>query len=243
MADRQELIARALVGAADTLVHDFDVVDFLSGLATSCVELFAGVDAGVMVADPTGEVRVVASSSEQLHLLELFVVQQDQGPCIDCARTGRAVECPDLREAGGQWPIFAPAAVDAGFTSVHALPMRLRRDVVGALHLLRRVPGRLDPGDLVVAQALADVATIGILQHRVAEEARLLNEQLEGALDSRVTIEQAKGILAGHSGQDPDTAFDALRQYARSRNERLVAVARAVVHRTLPASAILPAGP
>jgi GAF domain-containing protein len=244
VTDREVLLARTFVEVADTLVDEFDIVEFLSGLATRCVELFDTVEAGLMVAESPGTVQVVASSSHEMHLLELFEVQHDQGPCLDCYRTGEAVHSTDLNIATDRWPNFAPEALAAGFKSAHALPMRLRNEVIGSLNLLRRPSGGLDDADLTAAQALADVATIGILQHRAAEEARLLAEQLQYALNSRVTIEQAKGVLSERSGIDAETAFSALRQYARNHNLRLVDVARGVVDRTLPAEAItLPQGP
>jgi len=238
--DRDVLLARTFVEVADTLVDEFDIVDFLSGLATRCVELFDTVEAGLMVAEAAGAVQVVASSSHQMHLLELFEVQHEQGPCLDCYRTGEAVDCSDLSNAADRWPTFAPEAVAAGFSSAHALPMRLRNEVIGSLNLLRRPSGSLDAADLVAAQALADVATIGILQHRAAEEARMLAEQLQYALNSRVTIEQAKGVLSERAGIDAEDAFAALRRYARNHNLRLVDVAHGVVDRTLDTEAISP---
>jgi transcriptional regulator with GAF, ATPase, and Fis domain len=243
VADREALLAQTFVEVADTLVDEYDIVDFLSGLATRCVELFDTVEAGLMVAEAPGAVQVVASSSHQMHLLELFEVQHDQGPCLDCYRTGEAVECADLSTATDRWPTFAPEALAAGFSSVHALPMRLRNEVIGSLNLLRRPSGSLDHTDLRAAQALADVATIGILQHRAAAEARMLAEQLQYALNSRVTIEQAKGVLSERSGLDAETAFAALRRYARNHNLRLVDVASGVVNRTLDAGAITPRQP
>jgi GAF domain-containing protein len=241
VTDRDELLARTFVEVADTLVRGFDIVDFLSVLALRCVELFETVEAGLMVAESPGTVQVVASSSHQMHLLELFEVQQDQGPCLDCYRTGEAVGSPDLNVDTGRWPTFAPEALAAGFASAHALPMRLRDEVIGSLNLLVRPTGGLPPADLAAAQALADVATISILQHRAAEEARLLAEQLQYALNSRVTIEQAKGVLSERSGLDPDIAFESLRRYARNHNQRLVDVAEGVVRRTLDVEAIAPA--
>jgi hypothetical protein len=238
MAPRSELLARTFVDVADTLVADFDVVDFLTLLTTRTVELFELSEAGLLLADPSGRVNVAASSSHRMELLELFEIQQDEGPCLDCYRTGDPVRCPDLSAALGRWPRFAAEAIEHGYGSVYALPMRLRTQVIGSLNLLREVQGELDENDLVAAQALADVATIGILQQRAASEQRLLAEQLQYALDSRVTIEQAKGVIAEHSGVDMDSAFAALRLYARNKNERLVDVAHAVAARALPAADI-----
>ena len=238
VAPRSELLARTFVDVADTLVADFDVVDFLTLLTTRTVELFELSEAGLLLADPAGTVNVAASSSHRMELLELFEIQQDEGPCLDCYRSGQPVQCPDLSTAAGRWPRFAPEAVSRGYGSVYALPMRLRAQVIGSLNLLREVRGELEPNDLVVAQALADVATIGILQQRAASEQRLLAEQLQYALDSRVTIEQAKGVIAEYARVDMDAAFDSLRTYARNKNERLVDVAHAVATRTLPAADI-----
>ncbi len=240
MEQRETLLAQTFVSLADTLVADFDVLDFLTVLTTRCVELFDVTQAGLMLANPPDRVEVAASSSHEAGLLELFEIQHDEGPCLDCYRSGSAVRCENLLEAVDRWPVFAPEAIAAGFRAVYALPMRIRDQTIGSLNLLRADPGTLDDADLVAAQALADVATIGILQHRAAAEFRLLAEQLQYALNSRITTEQAKGVLAERSGLDMDDAFAALRRYARDHNVRLVDVARAVVDRTLPSSTILP---
>ncbi len=236
MTQREDLLARAFVDVADTLVADFDVVDFLTLLTTRCVELFALSEAALLLADPPRGLRVAASSSHEMHVLELFEIQHDQGPSVDCYRRGEPVECADLHTAVTRWPRFARKALDSGWTSAHALPMHLRSELIGSLNLLRAEPGPLPTTDLVAAQALADVATIGLLQHRAAEEHRLLAEQLQYALHGRVAVEQAKGVLAEHTGLDMDAAFTALRQYARNHNLGLVNVAHAVVERQIPLS-------
>ena len=235
MPTYEGLLAQTFVTFADTLVTDFDVVDFLSMLANRSVELFDAGDAGIMLADPRGRMQVAASSSHQMRLLELFEVQHDEGPCPDAYRTGVAVQCDDLEAHGDRWPMFAPEALRAGFRSVFAFPMRLRDDTIGALNLIRVQPGSLREGELQAAQALADVATIGILHHRAAEESRLLAEQLQYALDSRVVIEQAKGVVGHQLSLGMDEAFGALRRYSRDHNRRLVDVAAAIVDGTLPA--------
>ena len=235
MPTYEGLLAQTFVTFADTLVTDFDVVDFLSMLANRSVELFDAGDAGIMLADQRGRMQVAASSSHQMRLLELFEVQHDEGPCPDAYRTGVAVQCDDLEAHGDRWPMFAPEALRAGFRSVFAFPMRLRDDTIGALNLIRVQPGSLREGELQAAQALADVATIGILHHRAAEESRLLAEQLQYALNSRVVIEQAKGVVGHHLGLGMDEAFGALRRYSRDHNRRLVDVAAAIVDGTLPA--------
>jgi GAF domain-containing protein len=236
---RETLLAQTFVSLADTLVADFDVLDFLTILTTRCVELFDVNQAGLMLANPPDAVEVAASSSHEAGLLELFEIQHDEGPCLDCYRSGSAVRCENLADATQRWPVFAPEAIAAGFGAVYALPLRIRDQTIGSLNLLRADPGMLDDADLIAAQALADVATIGILQHRAAAEYRVLAEQLQYALNSRITTEQAKGVLAEHSGLGMDAAFAALRRYARDHNLRLVDVARSVVDRTLAPTTIL----
>ena len=195
-------------------------------LADRSVALLDASAAGLLLADPRGELRVVAASSERARLLELFQIQNDQGPCLDCFRTGQAVTAADLAGPGQPWPRFAPAAQQAGFGAVQALPMRLRDQVIGALNLFRAAPGTFDPADVRVGQALADVATIGLLHERSMRRSETLNEQLQTALNSRVIIEQAKGKLAERLGLDMDQAFRLLRDYARNTNQRLTDVAR-----------------
>jgi transcriptional regulator with GAF, ATPase, and Fis domain len=221
-----ELLSDTFVDLADTLVADFDVVDFLHLLADRSVALLGAAAAGVVLADPRGELRVAAASSEAAGLMELFQVQNDQGPCLDCFRTGQPVTAADLAGPGQPWPRFAAAATQAGFRAVEALPMRLRDEVIGALNLFRAAPGPLDPSDLRVGQALADIATIGLLQERNVRRSETAAEQLQAALNSRVIIEQAKGKLAERLATDTDHAFALLREYARNTNQRLTDVAR-----------------
>lgn len=234
----ERLLIQTLVELTDTLVDDFDVVELLTLLTDRCVELLGVSAAGLMLVTPEGELRVVASSSQAMRVVELFELQSEEGPCPDCFRTGEPVVRPDLRAPDCGWPLFGPIALQAGFRSVHAVPMRLRGKIIGALNLFQADPGGLDESDVVAARALADVATIAILQHRAAREAQILNEQLNHALNSRVTIEQAKGVLAERLGLDMDNAFATMRSYARGRNLRLVDVAQAVVEGDLPATAL-----
>jgi GAF domain-containing protein len=238
MRDREGLLVGTFVEVADTLVRDFDVVDFLTTLTTRCVELFDTSEAGLMLADQSGGLQLNASSSGTMRLLELFELQHDEGPCIDCFRDGAPVTCDDLEADAERWPAFGPRALRAGFRSVYALPMRLRDNRIGSLNLLRHERGPLAPGDLHAMQALADVATIGLLQHRAAEDAQVLADQLQYALNSRVIIEQAKGVLAQSLHVEMNEAFDLLRRYARGKNERLSDVAGAVVARDLRATDI-----
>jgi GAF domain-containing protein len=230
---REALLARTLVELADTLVDDFDVVELLTLLADRCVEVLDVDAAGLMLAAPEGDLRVVASSSEGMRVVELFEIQSQEGPCPDCYRTGEPALSQNLATVDNHWPRFGPVAIDAGFKSVHALPMRLRGVTIGALNLFRVDEGTLDEADVVAAQALADVATIGILQHRAALQAHVVVDQLNDALNSRVMIEQAKGMLAERAGLDMEDAFSWLRNHARSHNLLLVDVAQSVIDGTL----------
>jgi len=221
-----ELLSDTFVGLADTMVADFDVIDFLHMLTDRSTALLAASAAGVVLADPRGELRVAAASSEAVGLVELFQIQNDQGPCLDCFRTGRRVSAAGLGELGQRWPRFAAAAAEAGFHAVEAMPMRLRDQVIGALNLFRDASGPFEPADLRIGQALADVATIGLLQERSLRRSETVAEQLQAALNSRVVIEQAKGKIAERFSIDMDDAFQMLRDYSRVSNQRLTDVAR-----------------
>jgi transcriptional regulator with GAF, ATPase, and Fis domain len=224
-----ERLADTFVELADTLIDDFDVMDFLHLLVDRCVELLDVDAAGLLLADQHGQLHVIATSSEQVRLLELFQLQNDEGPCLDAFATGTRVSHPDLTSARARWPEFADAATEAGFAAVDALPMRLRSEVIGALNLFRASPGMVSDTALRSAQALVAVATIGLLQERSIRNQEILTEQLQAALNSRVIIEQAKGLVAERLGVDMQGAFAALRGYARGHNLKLGDVARAVI--------------
>jgi GAF domain-containing protein len=232
------LLAKTLVELADTLVADFDVVELLSRLADRCTDVLGVAAAGLMLVAPDGELRVMASSSEAMRVLELFELQAREGPCLDCYLSGAAVMEADLGASNDRWPLFSAAALADGFRSVQALPMRLRGTVIGALNLFHNTPGEITGADVEAAQALADVATIAILQHQATIQAQLLNEQLQHALNSRIVLEQAKGMVAEREGLDMEQAFVALRRYARNHNLRLGQVAEAVIAGSLPAAAL-----
>ena len=227
---REQELARTFVMLADSLVEDYDVVDLLDRLVEACVHLLGVTAAGLLLNDQHGGLAVVASSSEETRLLEIFQLQNDQGPCLECVRTGTAVVSGDLEADRLRWPLFASFAVEAGFRSVAALPMRLREQTIGGLNLFddRAVP--VPPDDQRLAQALADVATIGILQQRSAQRSTMLAEHLQRALNSRIVIEQAKGVLAERNGMSMEAAFDSLRTYARDQNLKLTDLAVAIVH-------------
>jgi GAF domain-containing protein len=235
---REAMLARTLVELADTLVADFDVVELLTLLTDRCVDVLDVGAAGLMLVAPEGDLRVMASSSDTMRLLELFELQSQEGPCLDCYRTGLPVVNQDLAAVNGRWPRFAAEALAAGFHSVHALPMRLRGTTIGALNLFHISPGEMRQADVDAAQALADVATIAILQHRAGLEAKAVNEQLNQALNTRIVIEQAKGMVAEREGLTMEQAFTTLRTHARNHNLRLADVAHGVIGGTLDASAL-----
>jgi GAF domain-containing protein len=226
------------VELADTLIDDFDVIEFLHLLSGRCVELL-GVDAaGLLLANAAGELQLVASSDEQVRLLELFQLHGDEGPCLDAFRLRREVTKADLAESADEWPGFAAVAADHGFRAVHAVPMRLRTEVIGVLNLFSSVPGELSAEDRRAARAMVDVATIGLLQARTIRHHELLVEQLQTALSSRVIIEQAKGFVAERLSLEMDQAFAVLRRFARSHNRKLSEVAAEVVARSATVRAL-----
>jgi GAF domain-containing protein len=227
--DHEPALAEALVDLADTLVDDYDVIELLDRLTAYCVQLLSIDAAGLVLSDQRGHLRVVSSSTEHARMVELFQLEADEGPCLDSFHTGQPVTATDLREPTERWPQFAEHAVREGFRSVHALPMRLRNQTIGALNLFRAEPGPLPPAALRVGRALADMATIGILHEQTVRRADVLAEQLQGALNSRVIIEQAKGVLSGRSALDMAQSFTLLRDHARNTNQRLSDLALAVI--------------
>jgi GAF domain-containing protein len=226
------LLSQTFVELADTLVDDFDVVDLLTTLADRCISVLDAGAAGVLLADQHGNLQVMAASSEEAHLLELFQLQNQEGPCLDCYGSGRAVTNVDLAGTD-RWPRFGPEARANGFVCVQALPLRLRADVIGALNVFMDDRVVLDDSELAVAQALADAATIAIIQAEAARQAQLIATQLRQALDSRIAIEQAKGMLAERFQIDMGEAFGRLRGFARDHNRGLTAVAADLVAGTL----------
>jgi GAF domain-containing protein len=225
-----ERLARVFVEVADTLVDEFEIVDFLHRLALRTAELVDAAAVGLLLTDQRGRLQFMAASQERVKLLELFQLQNDEGPCLDAFRTATPVVNADLRQAGGRWPRFAPRATEAGFRSVHAFPLRLRSEVIGALNIFGTdADARLDEEDINIVQAIADIATIALLQERSARRSEILTEQLQAALNSRITIEQAKGVLSQALDLSIDEAFNAMRAYARHNNLRLGDLAHTVV--------------
>lgn len=231
--NREHSVTEAFVSLADSLVGPFDVVELLNDLTEVCARLLDVASAGLLLADHSGVLHVVAASSEETRSLELFQLQRDEGPCLECYRTGIAVSIADLVHFADRWPQFVPAARKRGFVSVHAVPLRIQDRVLGALGLFGTTVGSLNDDDLSLGQALAHVASVALVTGIASEDQSLLNQQLQIALDSRVLIEQAKGVIAEYSTVTMDEAFELLRQYSRNHNEKLSDVSRALVTRTL----------
>ena len=240
---REQRIVETFVELADTMVANFDVVEFLQRLSERCVELLDCTEAGLLLSDAGGVLRVMASSSERSDALDLLQIQNDEGPCFECFHRGEPVASLDLSDELGRWPTFAPAAVLRGFLSVQALPMRVRDSTVGALNLFRSEPGGIGPRDLPVGQGMADIAAVALMQERTLRESRSVVDQLQRALTSRVVIEQAKGALAERANVSLDQAFGHLRGYARRNNRLLGEVAAEVIDGRLdPGALVAPPG-
>jgi transcriptional regulator with GAF, ATPase, and Fis domain len=236
----EQRVMEVFVEVADSLIDDFDVIDFLQRLSTRCAELLDVTAAGILLADEHGELQLVAASDENTRLLELFALQTDQGPCVQCYRSGAASTNINLTDEAAtvDWARFAARARQAGFVTAHAIPLRLRSRVVGALGLFHTEPSRLTGQDTALAQALADVATIAIVQQRTLEQSHVEKAQLQSALTSRIVVEQAKGILAERQGVSVDDAFTVFRAYARSHHLRLADVAQQIIDGTLDTTAL-----
>jgi hypothetical protein len=230
---REAAIVQTFMRLADTLVDNYDVIDFLQYLCERCVALIGIDEAGVLLASPTGNLQAVAASSERTRLLELFEVQNSDGPCLDSFRSGEEVHATDLEQARDRWPMFADQALRYGFRGVQSVPLRLRHEVIGALNLLSFRSAPLGSLDAALARALADIATIGVLQERSTSAATESANGLQRALTSRIRIEQAKGILAERVGVGVDEAFEFLRRYARRHQAGITVIADGVVRREL----------
>ena len=230
---REQRLTEVFVELADTLVERFDVIDFLQVLTERCVELVDTDAAGLMLDDQRGNLQLIAWTDESTRLLELFELQKHEGPCLDCFATGQVIGNVDLAGSRGRWPVFTEAALGSGYTYGHALPLRLRRQVLGALNLFSVDPRPLTADHLAVAQGMADIATIGLLHERALRDQVLLAEQLQSALHSRILVEQAKGVLSARAGISVGEAFTRMRTHARRAGTPLTGVAAAVVDGTL----------
>jgi GAF domain-containing protein len=236
---REARLNSAFVMMADTLTADYDVVDLLHTLVVECTVIVAATAGGLLLADQRGQLQLLASTDESAELVEVMQLAAGAGPCVDCFTSGISVSVPNIAASGGRWPDFEGSALGQGFQSVHATPMKLRGEVIGTLNLFNVAPGAFTPRDAAVVQALADVATIGILQQRIATESHIVAEQLQRALDSRVLIEQAKGAMSQALGLTMDEAFGAIRNYARNHNMTMHAVATAITAHSLTAEVLV----
>jgi GAF domain-containing protein len=230
---RETKLNAAFVKLADTLIADFDVVDLLHWLVEECTHILDTQAGGLLLVDPAGELQLVASTSEEAELVEILQLAAGEGPCLDCFRNGAPITVGDIEADAAKWPQFSAGALKQGFRSVHATPLRLRGQIIGTMNLFSNHVGALAPEDITVAQALADVATIGILQERNIRSANLVAEQLQHALDSRILLEQAKGVLAATNHMSMNEAFSVMRAYARDRNLPLRQVADDVIARRI----------
>lgn len=226
---REQRLGRVFVELADTLVDDFDAIDLLYVLCERSVELLSADAAGLILADQRGRLQVMASTTEEARVLELFVLQNSEGPCLDCYATGQPQVNIDLHEVEARWPHFRAATIEAGYRATHALPLRLRGQIIGVLNLFCVQQVTLNEDEIALCQALCDVATIGLLQERSVRQSEILAEQLQSALNSRILIEQAKGVLAERAGITVDEAFTLIRTWARTHHVRLLDTAQAII--------------
>ncbi len=240
---REQRLAEVFVELADTLVDDYDVLDLLQTLCERSVELLQADAAGLILADQRGALHVMASTTEKAKLMELFVLQAEEGPCLDCYATGEKIVNIDVAEVEDRWPNFHAATLAAGYRSTHAIPLRLRGQIIGALNLFCVDQATLSDADVALGQALCDIATVGLLQERIVRQGEVLAEQLQSALNSRILLEQAKGVLSERAGIDLEAAFDVMRAHARRNHLQLSAVASGLIDGTIAATAITSTSP
>lgn len=238
-ATREQRIIQALVELADSMVLDFDVVEFQHRVAERSAELLDCSEAGLLLVDAARSLRVIASSSEHAAALEVLQAQSKEGPCFDCFQRGEVVVSEDLAADRARWPEFVPSALRMGFRSVHAVPMRIHGETIGGLCLFRTEVGRIAAADISLAQGLSDIAALSLLQERSLREALGVSRQLQRALSSRIVIEQAKGVLAERAAIGIDVAFVRLRRHARNHNLRLAQVAQELIDGQLDAESLL----
>jgi GAF domain-containing protein len=237
-AIREAQISAAFVSLTDTLVTDFDLVDLMHTLIDACIDLLDTDAGGLLLADGSGSLQLMASSTEEVDVMEVVQLAAEAGPCWECFTSGQAITMGDIEKDGSDWPEFQRTALEKGYRSVHATPMRLHGRTIGSMNLFHSEVGALTERDIALAQALTDVATIAILQERGTRQLRDLSTQLQGALDSRIIVEQAKGLIAHSLNLTMDDAFALLRSRARSTNQSLQALARAVTERVVVITAL-----
>ena len=225
---REGQVLHAVVSLVDSLLDDFDIVELLTQLTERCAQLLDVASSGLLLADPRQQLNLMAATSNKTHELELFQLQSDEGPCLDCYATGAPISVADLGAEADRWPRFVEAATRSGFASVHAVPMRAAGMVLGALGLFGTAVGELNRQDLVVAQTLAHIATVAIVQEHAPTPDAVL-PRLRGALSSRIVVEQAKGFLRVTMGVSVEEAFALLRAYAGTHTVHLSDLARSLI--------------
>ena len=240
---RETLLVRTFVTLADSLVATYDVIDLLQTLVDQSNELFDASAAGIILGPDDDHLEVIVSTSEESRLVGLMQIRAGEGPCVEAVTTGRVVSVVDSAEMAERWPTFAHAAQQSNYVSVHAIPLRLRGQTIGSLNLFRDHEGALNKEDAIAAQALADVATIGVLQERAVRDHTVVREQLQRALDSRIVIEQAKGVLSHVHHLDMEAAYRLLRQHARSTQTPMSVVAAGLVDGSLQIAVAQPLQP
>jgi GAF domain-containing protein len=228
-AGRAEKIFDVFATLADSLVAGYEVLDILQTLVDACHDTLDVDSAGILLANSSGGLEVVASTSEANALIETMQLDADAGPCVDSFRSRSVVSLPDVERSPDKWNKFAATALSVGIHSVYAIPLRLRETTIGTLNLMRTERGELNQHDIRAAQAFADVATIGILQERTLRDASVVRDQLQHALNSRVVIEQAKGVVAETANISVEEAFTVIRNLARSKQLALRSVAEQLV--------------
>ena len=234
-------LAQVFVELADTVVDTFDIIEFLDNLTERCVELLDADAAALMLVDQRNRLNLMAATAQEARVLGLFELQVQEGPCLECFSTGQAITNVYFADSQERWPKLGPTAVESGFGTTHALPMRLRAQVIGALNLFTGGQRRLSVADLATGQAMADMATIGLLHQRNAYDQTTLSEQLQLALNSRVLVEQAKGALADRAHISLSEAFNRMRDHARGNGPTLAGVASEVVAGDIPQDLLLTA--
>jgi GAF domain-containing protein len=239
---RETRINTAFVTVVDAITTDFDIVDVLHVLVEQCTEVLDADGGGLMLVNSNGQLQLMTSTSDSADFVEVMQLNADSGPCIDCFTSGAELSVPNIQSSGGRWPAFQKSAMQKGFHSAHATPMRLHGQIIGTMNIFRSKRGALSERDASVAQALTDIATIGILHERVVREGAILAEQLHNALDSRIFIEQAKGMIAHSRSLTMDDAFTVLRSHARNNNLTIRSVAEGISTRAISVQSIIPAG-
>jgi transcriptional regulator with GAF, ATPase, and Fis domain len=223
-------LAEVMVGLADSLRPEHDVSDTMARLVEAATSVTDAVDAGILLADEHGVLHVMASTGERASEVEEMQLGTEEGPCLEAYSTGTPVEIADFEQVRERWPRFVQTAEGRGFRAAHAVPLTLRGRHLGAMGLFFDRPESLDDRAAALVQAMAQVATIAVIQQRTIREGADLAAQLQYALDARVLIEQAKGLLASSHGVSVDEAYGLLRDRARREQTRVRDLAEQLVN-------------